>query len=344
MILKHTLNRKAFTMLELVFVIVIMGLLAKFGIGFLAQSYNNFIYSQINNKLQSNSTTAVEFISARLQNRIKPSTIAREDNGTFTPLNEYFGLNGNPPSANIIEWIGSDVEGFRGDIVPLWSGVLDLGLTNSTQLVSPTTNTGNLDTLIGALSNGSSGIDEAAIFFVNPDALTSSEVENKWGWNIVDTLVNRRAKFNRQEDVYIHPIKAHATNANIFLPTDGNVPSNDNNFSNVEAFEFYKLAWTAYAVGIDDYNVTDDKNTGNLTLWYDYQPWKGHKYNDNATNNIAGPGGVPHITKKRVIMQNVSSFQFIARESLIKIQVCVKSLLLETDEGDYSVCKEKTIF
>ncbi len=329
MILKHSSNHKAFTMIELIFVIVIMGLLAKFGVGFLAQSYNNFIYSQINNKLQSNSATAVEFISARLQNRIKASTIAREDNGTFTPLSEYFNQ-----TANIIEWIGSDDEGLRGDTVPLWSGIIDLdpALTNLTQLTSPATNTGNIDTLIGALSNGSSGIDDAAIFFVNPDALVSSEADNKWGWNMIDTLVNRIAKFNNQKDVYIHPVRADTTTPNVtaFLPTDGNTPSNDNNFSDVEAFEFYKLAWTAYAVGIDDYNTTDGKNTGNLTLWYNYQPWKGENYKDNGT--------------PVVIMQNVSSFQFIARESLIKIQVCVKSLLLKKDEGEYSVCKEKTIF
>jgi prepilin-type N-terminal cleavage/methylation domain-containing protein len=82
-------NRKAFTMIELIFVIVIMAILAKFGVEFVAQSYSSFINSQINNELQSNSATAVEFVATRLQHRIKPSAIAREDDGTFTPLKDY---------------------------------------------------------------------------------------------------------------------------------------------------------------------------------------------------------------------------------------------------------------
>ena len=45
-------KRFAFSMLELIFVIVILGVLSKFGVEFLAQAYNNFIFSKINNTLQ----------------------------------------------------------------------------------------------------------------------------------------------------------------------------------------------------------------------------------------------------------------------------------------------------
>ena len=51
--------RNAFTMLELIFVIVIIGILSKFGVEFIAQSYKGFIVSNINNTLQSQSATAV---------------------------------------------------------------------------------------------------------------------------------------------------------------------------------------------------------------------------------------------------------------------------------------------
>ncbi|MFT5836305.1 MAG: prepilin-type N-terminal cleavage/methylation domain-containing protein [Sulfurimonas sp.] len=312
--------RKAFTMLELIFVIVIMAILAKFGVEFLAQSYSGFINSKINNELQSNSATAVEFVSSRLQNRIKASTIAREDDNNFTSLKDYTAT-----TANILEWIGSDDDGFRGDTNPYWSGIIDLNstITNSSSLSSPATDTGDIDTLIDLLSNSNSGIEDAAIYFINPDSL-----DTNWGWDANTSKFDTQMGEDSNNLNAIHPIDANGTSS--FKPV--NSSGADNNFSQVIAYEFYKLAWSAYAVGIDDWDATT--NSGTLTLWYDYQPWKGDTY-------LLQSDGVT-ATKSQVIMQNVSSFRFIARESLLKIQVCVKSSLIKDEE--YSICKEKTIF
>lgn len=318
MIFKKSIH-KAFTMLELIFVIVIMGIIGKFGVEFIAQSYGSYINSQINSQLQSNSATALELIASRLQYRIKASTIARENNNSFTPLSEYFNA-----TSNILEWVGSDVDGFRGDATPLWSGVIDLGQSTTNLLASTaTTNTNNVGAFITALSGGGSNINDAAIYFVNPDALVSSAANNRWGWNM-DNLVSV-PNFANQSNVFIHPINQDA-NLSRFQPVNANGIAND--FNNTDVYEFYQLAWTAYAVGINNYNPAT--NTGTLTLWYNYQPWRGENYLVHGT--------------PVTIMENVSSFQFIARESLVKIQVCVKSLLLRNQNQDYSLCKEKTIF
>lgn len=66
-------NRFAFTMLELIFVIVVMGILGTYGVEFLARAYESFIFSKINYDLQSKSGATVEFISKRLEHRIKRS-------------------------------------------------------------------------------------------------------------------------------------------------------------------------------------------------------------------------------------------------------------------------------
>nr|WP_294961604.1 protein containing prepilin-type N- cleavage/methylation domain protein [Sulfurimonas sp.] len=306
-------------MLELIFVIVIMAILAKFGVEFLAQSYSGFINSKINHELQSNSATAVEFVATRLQHRIKASTIARENDHNFTSLKDYTAT-----TANILEWVGSDVDGFRGDALPYWSGIIDLNstITNSSSLSSPRTDTGDINTLIDILSNTNSGIEDAAIYFINPDSL-----DTNWGWDA------NTSKFDTQ-------IGVDANNLNAIHPIDANGISKfkpitsigaDNNFSQVIAYEFYQLAWSAYAVGITGWD--DTTKTGTLTLWYDYQPWKGDTYLLQSNGDE---------TKSQIIMQNVSSFRFIARESLLKIQVCVKSSLIKDEE--YSICKEKTIF
>ena len=310
---------KAFTMIELIFVIVIMGIIGKFGVSFLSQSYNTFINSSINSSLQANSAQAVEFIGARLQHRIKASTIAREPGlaGAFTPLRNYVAA-----TANVLEWVGSDIDGFRGNANPMWNGIIDLASSvaalPASVLISPNTDTTQVDTLIRALSGpiNTSTINDAAIYFVDPDALLF-----QWGWDANAT------KFDAQNNVSIHPINNDGLNPTNFLPVDS--VNNPNTFNGIGlfGFEFYQLSWTAYAVGITNWNAATD--SGTLTLWYDYQPWRGERYTDPGTKSVT-------------IMENVSSFRFIARESLVKIQVCVKSILFVNEE--HALCKEKTIF
>ena len=315
MIIKQNKTHKAFTMIELIFVIVIMGILSKFGIEFLAQAYTTFIHSSVNHTLQSNSEAAVEFVSTRLQHRIKASTIARETNGSFTLLSNYYGQ-----TAPILEWIGADIDGFRGDANGSWSGIIDLNstLTTSVTLHSPETNTTALNNLIKILSNNAATVNDSAIYFVNPNALATAD---GWGWD------GNSATFNvtNQSGLNIHPVRS-AILTNKFIPKMGSV-SPTNSLSGVTASEYYQLAWTAYAVGITDWNNTGHE-TGTLTMWYNYQPWQGEDYNTSGT--------------AVKIMENVSSFRFIASMSVVKIQVCVKSTLIQNEE--YALCKEKTIF
>lgn len=296
------MRRFGFTMLELVFVIVVMGIIGKFGVEFLAQAYKSFIYSNINNNLQAESEMAVESIASRLQYRIKDSIIARQPGVKFEALSSST-LDTN---ATVLEWIGTDIEGFRGNKLPNWSGIIDIVNSSATLLDSPETNTTAINDLIGILSHGSgTGINNSAIYFVG----SNSDI-TKYGWNGV--------AFTDQSNV-MHPVKSGAA-INELIPrnaTDGTT----NSFAGIDVFEYYQLAWSAYAV----VHSAD----GNLTLYYDYQPWEGESYtNPNASSAL--------------LMQNVSTFRFKAVGSVVKIQVCTKSSLLQNEE--YSLCKEKTIF
>ena len=305
----------AFTMIELVFVIVIMGILSKFGAEFLAQAYNGFIFSKINNELQSKSESTIEQIASRLQFRIKASVIGRD------PNNNNFLTNFKSPSEiplvdvnkySVLEWVGIADDSFRGTTTPLWSGIIDVDQSKALgdkTLVSPETNTTAIDNLITVLShNSGTGINDSAIYFIGSD----SNIRQGFGWD----KVNHKA---------MHRIDANSTNINWLVA--------DNNFSDVDVYEYYQLAWTAYAVGIDDYNTSTNAgtNSGTLKLWYDYQPWEGEGYTDNTTKSI-------------ILMEHVSSFQYNAIGSILKIQVCTKSTFEAMSEGNYSLCKEKTVY
>jgi len=304
-------NRKAFSMLELIFVIVVVGILSKFGVEFLAQAYRNFIFSNINNRLQAQSEAAVEFIAKRLEHRIKSSAITRQGLGGVVTSIKDASVSGN--TWTVLEWIAEDVDGFRGTTTANWSGILDLDDAGTTQTTLRSPGTNFADTATSITNLGGLGIADAAIHFVrgNQDFLG-------FGWNGLPNNVSDRS---------IHPV---GTNANGFTPT-GNSAGVGATFQGAEVFEFYKLAWTAYGIFLDQ---NDD-----LWLYYNYQPWR----NQSINNGVV----------RQLIMQNVSSFQFRPVDELLKIQVCVHSGGLisgdanddtATVTGGYAICKEKTVF
>ena len=294
------MRRLGFTMIELIFVIVIMGILSKFGVEFLAQAYNSYIFSSINNSLQSQSGTAVESIAARLQYRVKDSIIARQpgaDLTNFKPL----ASSDYAETATILEWVATDIEGFRGDSLPKWSGVVDLynGSTTNTTLKSPDTNSTAADAMIDVLSYGDSGINDAALYFIGSD----SDI-NSYGWNGI--------ALSDHNSSVMHPINS-ATDDEFTSGIGGD------DFNDTDIYEYYQLAWTAYAV---EHNTSN----GDLTLYYDYQPWNGQNYKADG--------------KPALLMENVDTFRFKAVGSVVKIQLCINTDIVE----DYSLCKEKTIY
>lgn len=303
------LKHSAFTMIELVFVIVVLGIIGKFGVEFLAQAYNNFIHSTINNSLQGKSEYAVEFIASRLQDRIKDSVIGRASdvNASFKALSSISAAEGD--NYTVLEWIGADIEGFRGNsavtpIKPDWSGIIDVDniLSSNAFLVSPETNTSQIDTTIKALSNDTSNINNAALYFIG----SNSNIVTGYGWDGNLTDIN-------DQNGTMHPINSNA-NIDQFVPAVGTFH---------DIYEYYKLAWSAYAVVMRDYNTTTKQ--GDLWFYYNYQPWLGEDLND-ATSVL--------------LLEDVGTFRFRGVGSIIKVEVCAKSTLLE----DYSLCKEKTVF
>ena len=290
-------TRSAFTMIELIFVIVIMGIIGKFGVEFLAQAYKSFIFSNVNNSLQSKSTSTVEFIATRLQHRIKDSLIARVN--TLTGPVGIGSASGN--TYTVLEWVSMDIDGYRGTATPNWSGIADLDPGQALGLiVSPGTETNTTDALINILSYTTKGVNDAALYFIG----SNSDVATGYGWSGV--LGDQTGA--------MHPINSTGAITQ-FTPVPGN-------FTGIDIYEYYKLAWTAYAVVNRD---VDGDGDDDLVFYYDYQPWNG----DTLAN-----------ARQAVLMNDVATFQFTAIGSIIKIQVCANSDLVE----DYSLCKEKTVF
>ena len=280
--------RRAFTMIELIFVIVVMGILGKFGVEFLANAYKTYFTTTLHNRLQQQSEAAVTQLAARLQYRIKGSVEVSS-------------------SGTVLRWIGFDIDGWRGSWngtmnVPNWSGFINIDTSatpNASLLHSPESNNTAINNTIAALS-GDKTIADAAIIFTGASNPTST---------IWDGAVSN------QSGELAHPIQASGGSGFAPLPGTGN-------FSGVDVYEFYKLAWSAYAVEL---NTTSHE----LKLYYNFQPW---------SSNAAKRNRFAHSS---VLMENVKSFTYQTIGDVIKIQVCVNDGNLG---GGFSVCKEKTIF
>ncbi len=303
MFLKNT--KRAFTMLELIFVIVIMGIIGKFGVEFVARAYESFIFSKINNDLQAKSASAVEFIAKRLEHRIKSSTISRNTTAaTFNYVNDV-GLS--DPDATVLEWIATDIDGFRGTTQPSWSAIIDLTATSSNRIISTSSELNTTNTQISVLSYGTADINDSAVYFIG-----SYLTVNPWGYGAVNNIPIV------DQNQTLHPIQSGA-NTNEIWPK-GLIPD----FSGREIFEYYKLAWTAYAIELGDYNNTT--SIGNLYFYYNYRPWQGDEYTDGT---------------KVLLAEGINTFRYRSAGSLVKIQVCAKS---ELTGEEYALCKEKTVY
>lgn len=299
--------KKAFTMLELVMVMVIMGIVASIGAEIIASMYSNYLRSRTINRLEVQTEITLEQIAKRLQYRIKDSVIARDVAGA----NLLSLADPNVGSTfNVLEWIGASNESFLGTPRPGWSGFIDLDNndTNRTAgtLKTSESNLTDASNTISALTNGDIDLTngrEAALVF---KGISYNIADFGWG------------TANNSDGVALVKVRVGAASDILTL-------SNDANPTPTEITEQYMLAHTAYAIVSSNTNSTDF----NLTLHYNYQPWDSEEYTDGNTS---------------VLAEHASLFRFKQDESILRLKLCLHDAN-QTGVGDIIVvCKEKVIY
>lgn len=299
--------KKAFTMLELVMVMVIMGIVASIGADIIVSMYTNYLRSRTINALESKTEIVLEQIAKRLQYRIKESIITRKkSDGTILALPAY---DGSDTQYNILEWINYSNESFLGSPLPGWSGFIDLDSPENNKsgglIKTAESNLSYAQVIISALTDGNLTLNDAstagALIFkgrpYNPSDFGWGTTGNTDTNGTLLVSVNDETTFQIEESV----------------------PN--------EIYEQYYLAHTAYAIVPSATNSTDF----NLTLHYNYQPWLSTKdfYTDGAS---------------AVVAEHVSLFRFKQDESIIRLKLCLHDNN-QTGTGDYIViCKEKVVY
>lgn len=313
--------RRGFTLLELIIVIVILGIVAKFGVELLIRAYDYYIQSLAEHRYQAQSEVAVEQVANRLQYRIPGSEIVRQSNTAnfqTTGFTSLASTTDDNSTITILEWVGVDADGWRGDEnsrLPTWSGFIDVEGTiadaDNTILVTRGSDMTRVGNVIAALSpsraTGTWNGNGLGLFFIQD---TNFNVMNGFDWNGTAAI---------DQSGTVHPVNRRVADNN-FTATVGN-------FQGRKIYEFYKLSWTAYAL---EHNTASHQ----LRLYYDYRPWNGDRYTLRADNTV--PPSV-------VLMENVDTFRYLSIGDAIKVQVCIRDTNLFST-GAFSICKEKTVF
>jgi hypothetical protein len=152
--------RKALSMIEVTFVIVILGIVSSIGAEVIANVYENYLVQRAQYRASIKAQLALNQISNRLRHVI-PNSIGRRvgTTGTFELGTQALGSGAN--TYTVLQWVGTDQESFEAirtnsDRVPGWSGILDLATSTQTALQTPASNftlTNTIQSNLGRTSN-----------------------------------------------------------------------------------------------------------------------------------------------------------------------------------------------
>ena len=311
--------KRAFTLLELIIVIVILGIIAMMSFNAIMNIYSNYFQTRTVNELETQTEIALEQISKRLEHRIKPSVIARKTDGAFLALNDS-GVNLNS-GYEILEFIPYAYEIFNdvpsgSNKAGRYSGYVDLANSSpATGLISPGSNftTEVIETIkdLTCKDDASGCVDftkkDGGVVAIFSDVYY--EVQNSFGYKDISNL-----------DIAKVGVKGGQSGLN------GNTLE-ISGFGGKQISEQYHLAYTANAIVPEQ--SADPKDTANgvfdLNLYYDYRPWMGEKYKPNG--------------EKATLAKNVTRFVFTEKNGVIVLKLCMRA-----KNSEITICKSKAVY
>lgn len=311
--------KRAFTLLELVVVIVVLGIIAMMSFNAIMNIYSNYFQTRTVNELETQTEIALEQISKRLEHRIKPSVIARKTDGEFLALNDS-GVNLNA-EYEILEFIPYAYEIFNdvpsGNKAGRYSGYADLAKSSpATGLISPGSNfsTEVVETIKDLTCREDT--NATCVDFTKKDGGVAAifsdvyyNVQDSFGYKGISNL-----------DIAKVGVKGGQSGLN------GNTLE-ISGFDGKQISEQYHLAYTANAIVPEQ--STDPKDAANgvfdLNLYYNYRPWMGEKYKQNG--------------EKATLAKNVTRFVFTEKNGVIVLKLCMRA-----KNSEITICKSKAVY
>jgi prepilin-type N-terminal cleavage/methylation domain-containing protein len=278
--------RRAFTLVELIIVIVLLGILGVMSTDIIAHTYRNYVYQKEIADLQSRSKQMLDQLGVYLERSLKPS-VARYDGINHRSIWGLGVTDANLSNGNYLEWIGKDTESLRGiwdetknRIYPGYSGLANVRDSNGTFVITTDCNLSVIDTTQEDITDVPDSLDglnatpRAALYFVyaNSDGDVS---QHFW--------VNPASLFGI----------AALDGPNGIITLDSMPP---------EIGEQYYLTYSAYGIQLEA--------DGTMWLYWNFRPWNGETV-------TAGT--------KLLLMENVTSFEYWSEseDTILRLKVCL---------------------
>lgn len=298
--------RRAFSMIELILVMVVLGIVSGMSATIIAQVYENYIMQRAMHDATSRVELAASIIYNHLSNRIALATIGRNlsEPTQIMPLADIT----QPELYKILEWYEVASDSYNAGA---WSGYCDVFSSNTAgnQISTPGSNLGLLSTIVSNTSD--STVNRMALIF------------------------NSRY-FNRSTGIGVryNGLCMGYSNTNCILKVSSvdasdNLITFDQNY-NYRATEQYKLIQSAYAL----VPQAQDNGLFELRLHYNYQPWENTNPNSYSSSQF------------KVLLQNMSVFRFEGEGDTVRFKLCANEQIGTDSSGQpqyISICKEKAV-
>ncbi len=296
--------RKAFSMIEVIFVLVILGIVASISSQIIVQVYENYIVQRAMYNVNTKTELAINQIVNRLTYSVLDSAIAKDPNN---PANFKLLTNINlivDSNLIVLEWIGYDNDSFSAGETPYWSGIAKYETATKNLFETPASQLESVNTIIKNLSDNkvdlTGSVDSPAVVF--QPRTGEGDVVNGLCMGLVNSdtsCIYSVSENNSTSFNFINTAKAKTIT------------------------ERYQLAWSAYAL------VPEKQSNGlyDLNLHYNYQPWEGDTYDANATI--------------KTLIKNISVFKFTQSGGIIQLKLCATEDI--GADYNISTCKEKAI-
>ena len=351
--------KRGFTLIELVFVIVVLGIISMFGADLYTKIYKSYVHVRAVNQLEARTQNAMMLITNRLEDRIKSSTIGRDlAVNDFVPISDLTN-----PRFGILEWIGQSVETRNiNQRTPGWSGFMSMSqLRDSTwtadadnagyiadtraafNMVSLGSNFPQVARIVGNLrattyNRPSTNTQVAVIFRVVTNDASPTSVGIGFGY---DRAVRADGR-NRVRIAVGTPSDAGSGSIQGETITINQYPFNPNNANSQEFSEQYYIAHSAYAIVPANVVTYTKDNAGNLSknfdlvLRYNYRPW----------STVAGDAHSYNTASSSLLAEDVSLFRFKDDDGAVALKLCMRDDGRNFDpaELDLNVCKAQVVY
>lgn len=334
---KYKKVRKAFSLIEVILVLVILGIVSSIGSSIIVQVYESYIVQNALYKVSTKTELVANQLVNRLSYSIPSSTISKVTNndgswdlalgspieggvgGVLANDSNWIRLKNIMWGTSVyrtIEWIGYDNDSFSAATIPGWSGVSNYSTASENNLSTPGSDLALAKIIMTNLSEDKVQLTEdepAALFFkTKGDVYKTSNPISRYSPSCMGLIdINTSCVF---------PVRIGVSNTELVFP----------NAQEKRVSERYALAWSAYAVVPE--NPTDIDGDGipdlwDLFLYYNYQPWNNENYKDHGS--------------KKLLMHNVSVFKFTKNGGVIQFKLCASSQI--SSDNYISTCKEKVV-